>query len=100
MRLTYQQTRHIVATAQRHFGLDARVALSGSWLDDAVRNGDVDLLEEAPAPPTLEQRALATMELEGVLQLPVDILAVRHCDVGSAFVQAVRPRAVSMELVA
>lgn len=96
MRLTDQQTRHIVAKVQRHFGPDARVALFGSRRDDAARVGEADLLVEAPAAPPLQQRALATMELEGVLQLPVDILAVRHGDAGSAFVQSVRPRAIEL----
>jgi len=96
MRLNGQQTEQIVATVRRHFGAGATVALFGSRLDDAALGGDVDLLVEAPAAPTLQQRAQATMELEGVLQMPVDILAVRHGDAGSAFVQAVRPRAVSL----
>jgi predicted nucleotidyltransferase len=100
MRLNAQQTEQIVAAVRRHFGAGAKVALFGSRLDDAARGGDVDLLVEAPAAPTLQQRALATMELEGVLQMPVDILAVRRGDAGSAFVQAVRPRAVPLEALA
>lgn len=100
MRLTAQQTDQILATVRRHFGVDARVAVFGSRLNDAVRGGDVDLLVEAANTPTLLQRAGATMELEGVLQMPVDILTVKLGDPGSAFVQAVRPRATPLETLA
>lgn len=97
MRLTAQQTEQILAAVHRHFGARARVAVFGSRLDDGARGGDVDLLVESPEAPTLQQRAGATLELEGVLQMPVDILAVRRGEAGSAFVQAVRPRAVALE---
>lgn len=97
MRLTAQQTEQILAAVRRHFGAQARVAVFGSRLDDGARGGDVDLLVETPDAPTLTQRAAATLELEDVLQMPVDILAVRCGEAGSAFVQAVRPRAVALE---
>lgn len=100
MRLTAQQTDQILLTVRRHFGADARVAVFGSRLNDAARGGDVDLLVEAADAPTLLQRAGATMELEGALQLPVDILAVQRGAPGSAFVQAVRPRAAPLESLA
>ncbi len=100
MRLSPQQTRLIVDSVRRHFGASAQVALFGSRLDDKARGGDVDLLVESPAHPTLQQRSLATMELEGALQLPVDILAVQRGLPGSAFVQSVRPGAVVLETTA
>lgn len=96
MRLNAYQTELILSTVRRHFGAGASVAVFGSRLDDTARGGDVDLLVDTPDKPTLQQRALATMELEGVLQLPVDILAVKRGDEGSAFVQAVRPRALPL----
>lgn len=94
MRLTSHQTEQIVAIVRRHFGGDAAVALYGSRLDDAARGGDVDLLVESTAGTTLLQRAAAKLELEGALLMPVDILAVKRGEAGSAFVQVVRPRAV------
>jgi predicted nucleotidyltransferase len=97
MRLTAQQTEQIVAVIQHHFGDSARVALFGSRLRDDGRGGDVDLLVEAPTVPTLLQRASATMALEDALQIPVDILAVKQGEAGSAFVQAIRPRATPLE---
>lgn len=72
----------------------------GSRLDNKARGGDVDLLVESPAHPTLQQRSLVTVELEGALQLPVDILAVQRGLPGSALVQSVRPGALVLEGVA
>ncbi len=100
MRLAPQETEQIVATVRRHFGADAGVAVYGSRLDDAARGGDVDLLVECAEPPTLMQRAAAKLELEGVLLIPVDILAVKRGDAGSPFVRMARARAVSLEVAA
>lgn len=96
MRLSAQQAQQILDVVHHHYGSGARVALFGSRLNDAARGGDLDLLVEAPGAPTLLQRAAATLALEDALQIPVDILAVRQGDAGSAFVQAVRPRAAPL----
>ena len=61
MRLSVDQTRLILRCVRQQFGADAGVKLFGSRLDDSARGGDVDLLVETQGPPTLRQRALATL---------------------------------------
>ena len=78
MRLSADQARVILSCVRQQFGADAQVKLFGSRLDDSLRGGDVDLLVETAAAPTLHQRALATMALEQALSLPVDIVAVQR----------------------
>lgn len=97
MRLSTAQARLIVQCVRQQFGADASVMLFGSRLDDAARGGDVDLLVESGAPPTLHQRALATNALEQALNLPVDIVAVQRGTAGSAFARIARSRAQSLE---
>lgn len=97
MRLSPIQTRLIVHCVRQQFGANARVLLFGSRLDDAARGGDVDLLVESEAPPTLRQRARVTHALEQALNLPVDIVAVQHGTAGSAFARIARSRAQVLE---
>lgn len=97
MRLSTVQARLIVQCVRQQFGADASVMLFGSRLDDAARGGDVDLLVESEAPPTLHQRALATNALEQALNLPVDIVAVQRGTAGSAFARIARSRAQPLE---
>ena len=52
---------------------------------------------ESVAPPTLRQRALATMNLEQALALPVDIVAMQRGTTGSAFARIARSRAQGLE---
>ena len=99
MRLTPDQTRIILSCVHQQFGADAQVKLFGSRLDDSLRGGDVDLLVETAAAPTLRQRALVTMTLEQALNLPVDIVAVQRGHPGSAFARIARGQAQSMEHV-
>ena len=99
MRLTPDQARIILSCVHQQFGADAQVKLFGSRLDDSLRGGDVDLLVETAAAPTLHQRALATMALEQALNLPVDIIAVQRGHPGSAFARIARGQAQSMEHV-
>ncbi|MBI3154207.1 MAG: nucleotidyltransferase domain-containing protein [Burkholderiales bacterium] len=96
MRLDADQTDTILACIRHQFGDDARVMVFGSRLDDSARGGDIDLLVETSAPPTLRQRALATMALEGALQLPVDIVAVQRGVPASPFARMARARAVPL----
>jgi predicted nucleotidyltransferase len=93
MRLSPEQTQVILRGVRQHFGSNARVMLFGSRLDDAARGGDVDLLVECEHPPTVRQRALATMRLEQALGLPVDIVARQDGSEGSAFARMVHSRA-------
>ena len=99
MRLTPKQARVILECLRQQFGADAKVKLFGSRLDDSSRGGDVDLLVETAAAPTLHQRALATMALEQALNLPVDIVAVQRGQPGSAFVRIARGQAQPIEHV-
>ena len=99
MRLTPDQTRIILSCVHQQFGADAQVKLFGSRLDDSLRGGDVDLLVETTAAPTLHQRALATMALERALNLPVDIVAVQRGHPGSAFARIARGQAQPVEHV-
>ena len=93
MRLSPAQTDVILNCVRQQFGADARVMLFGSRLDDSARGGDVDLLVDTASPPTLRQRALATLALEQALNLPVDILAQQRGTHGSAFARSVRGKA-------
>lgn len=97
MRLSATQTRVILHCVRQQFGSDARVMLFGSRLDESARGGDVDLFVESAAPPTLHQRALATMALEQALNLPVDIVAVQRGTAGNAFSRIARSRAQPLE---
>ena len=98
MRLSPDQTRVILQCVRQQFGVDAGVMLFGSRLDDGARGGDIDLLAESLSPPTLMQRARATMALETALSLPVDIVATQRGTPGSAFARIARSRAQSLEV--
>lgn len=97
MRLTPDQTRAILQCMCQQFGPHTQVSLYGSRLDDAARGGDVDLFVETEGPPTLRQRALATVRLEQSLQLPVDLLVVERGDEATAFTRLARAKAKLLE---
>lgn len=100
MRLSTSQTRQILDCVRQQFGADAQVMLFGSRLDDTARGGDVDLLVETAANPSVRQRALATMALEEALNLPVDIVAYQRGTPASAFARIVRAKAQTLESAA
>lgn len=100
MRLSVDQTRVILHCVRQQFGADARVMLFGSRLDDTARGGDVDLLVESQAQPSLRQRALATLALEQALNLPVDIVAMQRGTPGSTFARMARSKAQPLETLA
>lgn len=97
MRLSPAQAEVILRCVRQQYGADAIVMLFGSRLDDAARGGDVDLLVDTAGPPTLRQRALATLALEQALLLPVDILARQRGTPGCAFARSVRGKARPLE---
>jgi len=97
MRLNDDQARAILHCVRQQFGADAHLKLFGPRLDDSSRGGDVDLLVETAAAPTLHQRALATMALERALNLPVDSVAVQRGHPGSAFARIARATAQPLE---
>ncbi len=97
MRLSADQSAVILGCVRQQFGADAKVMLFGSRLDDLAHGGDVDLLVESQNPPTLRQRALATLALEQALNLPVDIVALQRGTAGSAFARIARGNAQPLE---
>ena len=97
MRLTPAQTDLIVEKVIEQFGMDARVMLFGSRLDDAARGGDIDLLVESDGRATLRQRALATIGIERALQIPVDIVTLQRGTAGSAFARIALGSAQALE---
>jgi len=85
MRLTELQRTIIRQTVSRIVGLDARVILFGSRLDDSARGGDLDLLVESDELPTLMQRSRIKLALESSLVMPVDIVAIKRGAQPTAF---------------
>lgn len=97
MRLSPDQTRVILHCVRQEFGAQTEVKLFGSRLDDTARGGDVDLLVETEHPPTLRQRALATIALEQALNLPVDIVVRQRGTQGGSFSRVVVHYAQALE---
>ena len=64
MRLTSEQASIIRQAAQRRFGVDARVWLFGSRVDDHARGGDIDLMIEAPTAPDNDFRDALALEID------------------------------------
>ena len=79
MRLS-QQTRQIIRdTVREVFGVEAKVKLFGSRINDDARGGDIDLLVELPSITAEIERK--TMQLTARLQLrigdqPIDVLVI------------------------
>lgn len=97
MRLSPEQTLQILSCLQRQFGPATQVSVYGSRLDDAARGGDIDLLVEVERPVTLRQRAVAQMQLEQSLQLPIDLLVVQRGGSDTAFTRIARAKARPLE---
>ena len=74
MRLTPAQIHAITQTIAHLTKGPAEVFLFGSRLDDQARRGDVDILIETSAPLALIERARIKMELEALVNLPIDIV--------------------------
>jgi predicted nucleotidyltransferase len=97
MRLTPAQIGLITETVSRLTDGSATVFLFGSRLDDRARGGDVDVLIETNTPLTLIERARIKMELESLLNLPVDILSQARNTVSTPFRSIARAGAVRLE---
>lgn len=79
MRLSQQTQQIIRDTVQEVFGVEAKVKLFGSRINDEARGGDIDLLVELPAITAEIERK--TMQLTARLQLrigdqPIDVLVL------------------------
>ena len=79
MRLSQQTQQIIRDTVREIFGVEAKVKLFGSRINDDARGGDIDLLVELPAITAEIERK--TMQLTARLQIrigdqPIDVLVV------------------------
>jgi len=97
MRLTPDQCSLIIATMDRHIGVSHRVSLYGSRLNDQARGGDVDLLIESDSAVPIMQSARIKNELEGRLQLPVDLLVIQTDSKKTPFQTIALAQAVPLE---
>jgi predicted nucleotidyltransferase len=97
MRLTPEQVSTIIQTTRSIAGQDAKVWLYGSRLDDTRRGGDIDLLIESEPFAGLIARARIKNRIEQILQLPVDVLAIRNGVHESPFVAIARMQAIPLD---
>jgi uncharacterized protein len=97
VRLTPEQIHAITQTVSRLTGGTAEVFLFGSRLDDRARGGDVDLLIETGTPLALVERARIKMELESLVNLPVDIVSQVRDATPTPFQRIARANAVRLE---
>jgi predicted nucleotidyltransferase len=79
MRLSQQTQQIIRDTVREVFGVEAKVKLFGSRVNDDARGGDIDLLVELPSVTAEIERK--TMQLTARLQLrigdqPIDVLVI------------------------
>ena len=74
MRLTSEQAETIRSSIRLHLGMQSRIWLFGSRVDDQRRGGDVDLYVEPESPPTLMDRLRCKVALADALDLNVDLV--------------------------
>ncbi len=74
MRLTPDQAEAIRSSIHLHMGMQSRIWLFGSRVDDQRRGGDVDLYVEPESPPTLMERLRCKVALADALDLNVDLV--------------------------
>jgi predicted nucleotidyltransferase len=74
MRLTPDQAEAIRSSVHLHMGMQSRIWLFGSRVDDQRRGGDVDLYVEPESPPTLMDLLRCKVALADALDLNVDLV--------------------------
>ena len=74
MRLTTDQAEAIRSSVHLHMGMQSRIWLFGSRVDDKRRGGDVDLYVEPESLPTLMDRLRCKVALADALDLNVDLI--------------------------
>ena len=74
MRLTPDQAEAIRSSIHLHMGMQSRIWLFGSRVDDQRRGGDVDLYVEPESPPKLMDRLRCKVALADALDLNVDLI--------------------------
>jgi len=85
MRLSPEQTAKILSVVHAVAGDGVRVSLFGSRLRDDARGGDVDLVLQSRQTISVLEKAKIKSQLEGHLQLPVDIVVAAEDEPHSAF---------------
>ena len=78
MRINTAQRQSILQATRRSFGLDAKVWLFGSRVDDARRGGDLDLYVETTRSYPLSTELLCKISIEESLDLHVDLVVNDH----------------------
>lgn len=96
MRLTQSQIDAILATVRSETESTARAILFGSRLNDSMRGGDIDLLVESQRELLPIQRAKIKMELEALLGICVDIIALTRGTPPTAFQRIAIARGVAL----
>lgn len=74
MRLTMRQRQQIHWLVRQQLGRDTHVMVFGSRLEDQRKGGNIDLLIESRQVVPRRLQATLKLELEGALQLPVDLV--------------------------
>ena len=74
MRLTPDQAEAIRSSIRLHMGMQSRIWLFGSRVDDQRRGGDVDLYVEPESSPALIDRLRCKVALADALDLNVDLI--------------------------
>ena len=81
MRLTPDQAEAIRSSIRQPMGMQSRIWLFGSRVDDQRRGGDVDLYVEPESSPALIDRLRCKVALADALDLNVDLVVQQPgCD--------------------
>ncbi|MCF8397574.1 MAG: nucleotidyltransferase domain-containing protein [Bacteroidales bacterium] len=96
MRLSKEQHKIITQTAQKHFGMDVRVHLFGSRVDDQKKGGDIDLLIHAGSDKMLYSKKLSFLvDLKKQLgERKIDIVFDRSQSDNADFIQSIKQSSI------